>query len=337
MKSILTSDRTGERGVVAVLVSLFIVVLVASVGFAVDIGRAHDEKQKIQIAADAASLAAVGTLGARASLATVTSQVEAIANSNDVASDEVFAFPPRCGTWTNGSFVPDAQNRCDSQTTAVEVTVRRSVPIQFARMISSDDIHIEARSVSFIPPAEIGNCIRPFGVEGSLLDSLRPSVGDTFDIGGTQRQGNWGKIDIDGNSSAGPVFTDLMMRNVCDDSIARGNFVSAGTGNADIGAVFDTLLGDEDERADVCRERGVSGSDGEEDSDDDADSQAKGMVLAVTSDFGQGNCSVQIKRFIKVDLLSHCGRGRNWKATFRVVDLDAEPEAPVTVTRQMVQ
>ena len=303
-----------QRGFVAVLVSLFFVVLVTSVGFAVDIGRAQDEKQQIQIAADAASFAAAAVLGTQTDLSTVTSRVESIAIANGASLEEVRKSPPRCGTWTNGAFVPHARNVCDSQTTAVKVTVSRAVPMKFAKMVRSEDISIEARSVSYIPPAVSGNCIRPFGVEASLLNSISPAVGSTFTVGGTQDSGNWGKIDLDGNSSSGQVFTSLMMNNVCDEGIGRGKYVSTGTGNAQIWQVFDTLL-----------------------ADDTPPLAWKDMIFAVTSDFKGGNCTVQIERFMKVDLLSQSGSGSNWRATLRIVDLDAEPESPVVPTRQIVQ
>lgn len=303
-----------QRGFVAVLVSLFFVVLVTSVGFAVDIGRAQDEKQQIQIAADAASFAAAAVLGPQTDLSTVTARVESIAKANGASLEEVRKSPPRCGAWTNGAFVPHARNVCDSQTTAVEVTVSRAVPMKFAKMVRSEDISIEARSVSYIPPAVSGNCIRPFGVEASLLNSIAPAVGSTITVGGTQESGNWGKIDLNGNSSSGQVFTSLMMNNLCDEGIGRGKYVTTGTGNAQIWQVFDTLLADETPPL-----------------------AWQGMIFAVTSDMDGGNCTVQIERFIKVDLLSQRGSGSNWRATLRIVDLDAEPESPVVPTRQIVQ
>lgn len=309
-----SSCSASEGGFVAVLVSLFLAVLVTSVGFAVDLGRAQDEKQQIQIAADAASFAAVATLGPHTNLATVTSRVESIASANGVSLDEVRKVPPRCGRWIDGAFIPDPEGVCDSRTTAVEVTVSRAVPVSFAKMSHRQDIVLQARSVSHIPPAIAGNCIRPFGVEASLLNSMCPGGGGTFTVAGTQESGNWGKIDLDGNSSSGQVFTSLMMNNLCDERIDRGRLVTTGTGNAQIWQVFDTLLADQTPPI-----------------------ASRGMILAVTSDFGRGNNTIQIQKFIKVDLLSQRGTGSNWRATFRIVDADAEPEHPAGSTRQIVQ
>lgn len=314
MNRIPVDSRVRHSGFMAVLASLFLVILLASVGFALDMGSARDEKQRIQIAADAASFAAVGVLGVGTDLSKVTSRAIEIAAANNISADEVRQFPPRCGTWTNGTFTPDPQNVCDSGTNAVEVTIRRTVPMRFAKAIRPEDVRLEARSVSHIPPAVTGNCIRPFGVSARVVNSCNPRPGSTFTVGGTQESGNWGKIDLDGNSSSGQVFTTLMMNNLCDDSINRGSYVTTGTGNAQIWQVFDTLLADDTEPF-----------------------ASQGMILPVTSDISGGNCSVQIQKFIKVDLLSQSGTGRNWRATFRIVNQDAEPESPVATTRQIVQ
>ena len=301
-------------GFVLVLFALLSVLVFSAVGFAVDIGHVYNEQRRIQIAADAAALAGVATLGADASYARVFDAVTTISNANSISIDEVSLIPPRCGSWTGGTFSPSSNNQCDSSTSAIEVTIRRTVRLGFARVSHEGDFTLTARSVGYSPTSSGANCIRPLGVEGSYFASLNIPVGGTFSIGGTQGAGNWGKIDIFGNSSSGPQYTSMMLSNACDDSFVAGGIVSQGTGNADIQQVFDTLL-----------------------SDQTPPFAAQGMVVAVTSDFTQGNGSVTIQRFLRVDLLSHQGNGKSWTSTFRVVDLDAEPEPPPTTSRQLVE
>ncbi len=131
---------------------------------------------------------------------------------------------------------------------------------------------------------------------------------------GTQNSGNWGKIDLDGNSSSGTVYTSLMLNNLCDDSFAPGNWVSAGTGNAQISQVFQSLL-----------------------SDTSPPLAWSNLVFAVTSDFPQGNGLVQIRRFMRVDVLSQRGNGQGWSLTMRVVQLDAQPDSRTPGRRQLVE
>jgi hypothetical protein len=143
---------------------------------------------------------------------------------------------------------------------------------------------------------------------------LGAAEGGTFSISGTQGAGNWGKIDLYGNASSGTAYTNFMLHNLCDDQIAAGRSVSAGTGNAAIEEVFETILND------TCTPLA-----------------SKNMVFAVTTDFGVGNSLVRILRFIRVDLLSQQGKGARWQAKFRIVELDSEPDSAPQTTRQLVE
>lgn len=307
-----TPDREG--GFVIFLMVIFTSLLIMSLAFAVDISRAHDQQRQIQIAADAASLAAVGALGEADSYSGVLSAVTTIAQANGVAPSEVLYSPPRCGVWSNGSFTANSGTTCNSSSTAVEVSVHRAMPTTFGRLFSFNEFALQARSIGYLPPPTNGTCIRPFGIESSHISRLNVPVGGTVTVSGLQGAGNWGKLDIGGNSSSGTEYTNLMFNNVCHNSVAAGHSVSIGTGNAQIDQVFQALLND------TTPPYG-----------------ARNMVIALTSDFGSGNGSVDIHRFMKVDLLSQSGNGSRWQATFRVVELDATPESPSRPTRQLMQ
>lgn len=311
MRSIKLPPKSNQVGFIMLLFLLLMIVLLSSAGLALDISRASLEQQRIQIAADAASLAAVGALGASADYSKVITVVKSIGSANSVSTGEITLTPPRCGVWKNNSFVPQSSQTCDTTSTAVEVTVNRSLPLSFGRIITDRDIQLVAQSVSHISSSS-RNCIRPFGIEMSYLSLRRPSIGDSVVVQGDQNSGNWGKIDLYGNSSSGHAYTDYMINNVCDDSIETGSTVSVGTGAADIRQVFATLL-----------------SNG---------SAASNMVLAVTSDFGPGNGTVTILGFIRADLISQRGNGSNWSATLRIVELAAEPDPPASsLERQLMQ
>ena len=217
-------------GFVLVLFALLSVLVFGAVGFAVDIGHVYDEQRRIQIAADAASLAGVATLGADASYSRVFDAVTTISNANSISIDEVSLIPPRCGSWTGGTFSPSSNNQCDSSTSAIEVTIRRTVRLGFARVSHQGDFTLTARSVGYSPTSSGANCIRPLGVEGAYFASLNVPVGGTFSIEGTQGAGNWGKIDIFGNSSSGQQYTNMMLSNACDDSFVAGGGRFTGDG-----------------------------------------------------------------------------------------------------------
>ena len=302
-----------ERGVVLVLVATGLALLFVFLVFAADIARAFCERRMIQIAADVTSLSAVNALGEGVNYDLVLERVVGVAAVNGVSVEEVIAEAPRCGSWTGGTFTAGLRRGCTSGENAVEVTVRRSMPLYFPNWFSQDAMVLEARAIAHRPPAP-KNCIRPFGIEESALTAANIPVGGTFTIQGTQGAGNWGKIDLDGNSSSGTVYSGLMLGNQCDDAFAPGNWVSAGTGNAQIAQVFQTML-----------------------SDATPPLAWQNVVFAVTSDFPQGNGVVQIRRFMRVDLLGQRGNGQGWSATLRLLELDAQPDSATTRRRHLVE
>lgn len=306
--------RRDDSGFVMFMFMVITAVLLTSVAFAVDMGRAYDEQRKIQIVADSAALSAIGVLGSNSNYTTTLSVITAIAQANGATVDEIMEREPRCGRWENGEFVPSKGRSCPSSANAVEVNVERTLPTQFAHIMSQPSITLRATAVAYLPPPEGGNCIRPFGVEEAYLEDLEISQGGTFTVSGSQGAGNWGKIDLGGNASSGEEYTRLMLTNLCDEQIAPGKYVSSGTGNARIEEVFQALL-----------------------EDTSPPFAASNMVLAVTSEFGNGNSQVQIQRFIKVDLLSQEGSGGRWRANFRIVEWDAQPDLPSTPLRRLMK
>jgi Flp pilus assembly protein TadG len=314
MKPLLRSTPTQQKGVILVLFSVVLGVVATLFVWTVDLGRTLSEQRKIQTVADAAALAGLNALGKSASYAGMTSAVVSVAAANQVSSDEITAVAPRCGVWLDNTFTSQAAALCDGTSTAVEVTIQRAIPKSFISLRGSPNVTLVARAVGFKPLKQAGNCIRPFGIEESSLNAQGVVEGGTFTVSGTQGSGNWGKIDLDGNSSSGAQYTALMLDNLCDDQIAAGNSVSVGTGNAQIRQVFDAILADATPPL-----------------------ASQGMVFAVTSDFPNGNGLVQLLRFIRVDLVSQHGSGQQWEATFRVVELTTEPDSRTSPRRQLME
>lgn len=306
--------RPTESGFVVVLCCLLLSSVVGAVAFALDLCHLYSERRGLQIAADAISFAGANALGPSADYPSVAASVSYIAEANNVTTGEVSTTPPRCGIWQNAIFVPQAEGVCDATSTAVEVTLTRSISRSFAALFVPALTTVSARAVTFRPTFTPGNCIRPFGVENSYLSGLQLSEGQTFTVNGTQGPGNWGKIDLYGNASSGSEYSNLMLNNLCDDQIAAGASVSVGTGNAQISEVFSTIL-----------------------SDTTPPYAWHGMVFAVTTDFPNGNGVVQILRFIRVDLIAQQGNGQNWSATLKLTDLNAEPDPREPPLRQLIE
>ena len=302
----------GERGLVFFLATLLLAVSSTLIAYTINLGFAHQERQKIQAAADAASLAGVNALGEGTSYATVLSTILSTTAANGVTDSEALITQPECGSWS-ASFSPQSAQSCDETSNAVEVTIHRSVPTLLGKLFNTPAFNLSARAVSYKPIEPPGHCIRPFGIEQSSLPANITS-GATVTVNGTQSAGNWGKIDLDGNSSSGTVYTDLMTTNLCDNAIFAGSTVSVGTGNAAISQVFQTLLADTTPPL-----------------------AGRNMVVAVTTDFPNGNGTIQILKFILVDLVSQSGSGSKWSATFAVKDSDANPQNPTLQPRALVE
>lgn len=303
-----------EQGVTIVLFSVFLFVLCSFLAFGLDMGRFYNERRHLQIAADAATIAGLTTLVAGTNYNEVVQAITTNANFNGVSADEVMRVQPRCGTWINKSFMPQSVGVCDNTSTAVEVSIHRSLSSGIGSVFGFEPRTLVTRAVGYKPLYRPGNCIRPFGIENSYFSKLNVPVGGTFTINGSQGAGNWGKLDLYGNSSSGTAFTEAMLNNICDDSISAGSHVSVGTGNASISQVFNTLLADT--TLPLASQR---------------------MIFAVTSDFPNGNGHVELLRFIRVDLLSQSNHGHNWQATLRLVDLDAEPESMDPPDRDLME
>lgn len=312
--SVSKQPRNDEHGITIVLFSMFLFVLCSFLAFSLETSGLYTEEHKAQITGDAATLAGLNALVTGTTYANVLAAVTTNASANGASSEEVLQAPPRCGNWINNSFVPQPSGLCDNTSTALEVTLHRTLPASLSRIFGLSARSVTTRSVGYKPLYRPGNCIRPFGIEDSYFKRNNITLGSTFTVAGSQSSGNWGKLDINGNASSGTAYTNAMLSNICDDQIQAGNHVSAGTGNAQISQVFSTILADT--TPPIASQR---------------------MIFAITSDFPNGNGCVQLLKFIRVDLLSQSGSGQNWQATLRAVDLDAEPESMTAADRDLME
>lgn len=309
-----TTSHRSEQGITIVLFSMFLFVLCSFLAFGLDMSRFYNERHKLQLTTDVATLAGLNALVPGTTYNDVVNAITTNGSSNGASPYEILETQPRCGTWVKNSFVTQPIGVCDNTTTAVEVSIRRSLPAGIGSILGLSPGTLVTRAIGYKPLYRPGNCIRPFGIENSYFNQLNVQVGGVFTVNGSQSAGNWGKLDVYGNASSGTAFTEAMLNNVCDDSIAAGSHISTGTGNAQISQVFSTIL-----------------------ADTTLPLASQSMIFAVTTDFPNGNEYVELLKFIRVDLLSQNGSGQNWQATLRLVDLDAEPESAKPPDRDLME
>lgn len=313
---------------VYVTISLFLLAVCAA--FTIDLGLTYHEQRRIEFAADAAAQAAAALLipGTTFNDDDVEAEAYLVAAANNVEAAEVQSV--ECGVWQAGTFVAcgscgngnqDNTNdtngnghgngngngggggggscssvcsECNNGATAVRVTTNRAVPTVFAPVMGITSFNPVESAVAASNALE--NCVRPFGIWEDLLTGL--VAGDTVKVS-NQSPGNWGKLDICHQMSSGSAFLDAMLNGVCCNETTIGDDVETGTGfGGSISHVFDDVI--------------------------NAGKQ-NGMIFEVNSQFNNGNSIVGIRNFIKVNLVSNHGNGKNWSVELEIVEYPTTP------------
>lgn len=300
----------GERGFIAYLMAIGLVVILSIVALVIDVGIRFFEQRRLQVAVDASSFAAITLLGTSPTNAAVAQEARSLAFSNGVKSSEIGNI--ECGSWNtaNRSFSPCGSSvggvlTCslcsDSKVNAVRVTAHKQVLTRFARLVGIRWLAADVLSVAFRKALGETACEKPFGIEAqSILDPNNPTpLGSTFTVG-TNSPGNWGKLDLDGiNMSSGTNFRNAM-QSCATYNTAVGDVVSSGTGNGGpIATAFQPLIGKE-------------------------------MLFFATSDFGNGNKPVTIVEPIRVRFEGQQSSGNKWTATFTLLERNATAIVPPT-------
>ncbi|MGZ6770705.1 MAG: TadE/TadG family type IV pilus assembly protein [Mycobacteriaceae bacterium] len=198
--------RREESGAVAVIVALMSIVLIGVSAFTIDFGMAYVNKRQLQIASDAASLAAAAAYGnASGTCATKTADTSLRATA-ETAADYVRDRnrPGATGSITSVSCTPDNKG----------VQVQYSSTASTASVVGGIFGHTtgyspaqSATAVVGIPKGAIG--VRPYAVCAAQLPTTYPSAvvkltlpgaGNT-QCPGASTSGNWWEIDCPEASS----------------------------------------------------------------------------------------------------------------------------------------
>jgi Flp pilus assembly protein TadG len=185
-----------ESGVTIVVVTFFMVALFAFAALSLDVGNVLREQRKAQIATDAAALAGVVRLTNSVqdvSLAITTAT--AIAVANGVTSTEISDSPlgaVEVGVWSNGTFrSPIGSERYN----AVRVPARRTVPLNFGRVVGLGTMSPVVKSVAALQSLTQPTGLRPWGVSSNLVASLATNTSVIVDVK-QDNSGVWGEVDF---------------------------------------------------------------------------------------------------------------------------------------------
>lgn len=165
-----------ERGGILALVAVSMVMMLASTGLAVDLGRGYVERLRLGRAVDAGALAAARTL--RMGQATARAEGLAVARANGVAD----ALPD-----VSASIRFGINERGEN---TVTMQAARTIPTTFMRILGHQQMELAAHATAAVPPIDLvlvldqSGSLEFSGVWGDLQDAARGFVGyfdDTID------------------------------------------------------------------------------------------------------------------------------------------------------------
>lgn len=179
-----------DSGQALVIGALSLIVLLGAVGLAIDGGQLRYQKRQLQIAADAAAIAAaleVATCGSTSNCSAMQTAAQAALTENGFTGSSLLT---NCATRTGTKLeltvsnppcaLPSDPN--SGQSSYVEVIVSEPVPTVFARVLGISKVPIMARSEAV--PTGTSNCIYALDPSGSaaLAVELGASINSSCGI-----------------------------------------------------------------------------------------------------------------------------------------------------------
>ena len=176
MITISTQHRRQHRGVILLLSVFLVVVFLGLIAFAVDLGYLMMAKTQLQNAADAAALAAAGSMGQSQATSTQTAQSFAAQNLVGQQPVQLASSDITYGTWDKNSqsFTPSSTGLSN----AVKVTARAdstttgAIPLFFGRILNLYSVNLSATSMATCNPRDICFVV---DLSGSMNDDTDPN------------------------------------------------------------------------------------------------------------------------------------------------------------------
>jgi hypothetical protein len=211
----------GDRGAIAVLAALMLVVVGAFMALAVNVGLIMQAKGQLQNAADAAALAAAGSLdGTTAGLATARQMAARYTQPHQVTGEAVTIDPDmdvRFGRW---DFVNQSFGEITDLSRVFEIDAVRVVngrdqsgthnsPLQvfFSGWLGKQSVDIGTHAVAVGRGGRTDNCPMPF-----VLPSCLPCNTTTRLVMSNDWQDNVGFINLTGANGNDAIATNILDR-----------------------------------------------------------------------------------------------------------------------------
>jgi Flp pilus assembly protein TadG len=309
----------GESGTTLVMVTMFMLALFGFAALSLDVGNVYREQRKENTATDAAALSAVMFLtNSPQNVSSVISFAEAMANTNGVKTAEIAASNTgtiEVGVWANGQFL--ANQTTNGAYTAIRVPSRRTVPLNFGRVVGTSTMTPAVKSVAAVGAAGAMANVIPFGVTYDQVLTNCLGHGDCYGYFLTLNDsavgsGKQGKVDLRHYHDTNEWEADMTI-NGCNCEVSVGSTPTI-TGNGHVRQAFQNL--------------GV------------------GAIVAVpiVDQFDtSGNKPANILGFIVVQITSFSGTGSNWDADVMFLaqvsgtGLGGQCPPPCSLARALVQ
>lgn len=233
-----------EGGATLVIVTLFVAVLFGFAAFSLDYGNVLRQQREAQDGVDAGALAGAVLLSNDPQNVTlVTDTAALIADTNGVTAAEIAAGPAgaiQVGRWTNGQF--EANQTINGRYTAVRVSARRTVNMNFARVVGIQAMTPKVDSVACLDYLSAAGGLRPFTISSNLLSGVLTGQVFTVDEYNVTKNnsGQWGQLDYQ-NTLEGSKWYDAMTSGY-QGVIPLGNdYAVLGQGNNQVQKSFEYL------------------------------------------------------------------------------------------------
>jgi hypothetical protein len=197
---IIMKNIDNEKGAVAVIVVICLVLFLGVAAFTIDVGYLQYQKRHLQNTADAAALAgAAEYIGGDPSLENITEVVKDYVKLNGVDTSEVIKVTQ--------SKIPNEPPYDEYNTVKVDLKGTRN--IFFARIFGYQNSAIRASATAIAAPISGIDNLIPFAIEESAFNGLEE--GDSFDLYSKFSKnkndedndpGNWGTINFESSGSA---------------------------------------------------------------------------------------------------------------------------------------
>ncbi len=163
-----------RRGATLVLVAVLIVVVGGMAAFAIDLARVYSGVSELQTGADAAALAAAERLQNVPTTDHTNATIAFAANNAAFGSALTLAgadvepgfWNPDASTFTGATW---------ATANSVRVTANRSTGLSFGRLLGIASLTPRRRAIAWIGNQATRDCIKPWGIDVSYINTLLPS------------------------------------------------------------------------------------------------------------------------------------------------------------------